>query len=381
VQRFGKEFMMLLHNIKVAHLTSAHPRNDSRIFLKMCSSLASNGYSVSLVVADGKGDDFINGVSIVDVGGNDGSRFNRMIKTTKCVLLKAIELDADIYHFHDPELIPVGIKLKKLGKKVIFDSHEDVGKDILSKKYLKFYSNYIVSYLYKVFEKLACAKLDAIIAATPYIRDKFLDINPNSVDINNFPLLGELENTTDWIEKRDEVVYVGGIARIRGIEQLVKAFGLIDDVRLNLAGVFSEQSLEDSIKKLGEWGAVNELGFLNRQEVNAVLAKSKAGLVTLHPIINYIDALPVKMFEYMAAGIPVIASNFSLWREIVEGNQCGVCVDPLDPKAIGEAIQYLIDHPAQAEQMGKNGRNAVEEKYNWTIEEQKLLVLYGVLAK
>ncbi|MBD3768073.1 MAG: glycosyltransferase, partial [Gammaproteobacteria bacterium] len=104
------------------------------------------------------------------------------------------------------------------------------------------------------------------------------------------------------------------------------------------------------------------------------------GLVTFLPAPNHIDAQPNKMFEYMSAGLPIITSIFPLWREIVEGNQCGLCVDPLDPQAIGEAIQYLIDNPVEAEQMGKNGRQAVEQKYNWTIEEQKLLDLYAGLT-
>ncbi len=112
-----------------------------------------------------------------------------------------------------------------------------------------------------------------------------------------------------------------------------------------------------------------------------VLAHSVAGLVTLHPIINYIDALPVKMFEYMVAGIPVIASNFPLWRGIIEGNQCGLCVDPLNPSEIAKAIDYILTHPAEAQRMGENGLRAVKEKYNWDIEEKKLLALYGQLLK
>ena len=121
-------------------------------------------------------------------------------------------------------------------------------------------------------------------------------------------------------------------------------------------------------------------GWLDRQGVKTVLNESFAGLVTLHPIVNYLDALPVKMFEYMAAGLPVIASNFALWKQIIEGNQCGLCVDPLNPKAIAEAIDYLVTHPEEAEKMGLNGQRAVQELYNWGNEERKLIQLYESLT-
>jgi len=137
----------------------------------------------------------------------------------------------------------------------------------------------------------------------------------------------------------------------------------------------------EKVKNYPLWFKVNELGFLNRKQVNGVLSRSRVGLVTFLPAPNHFDAQPNKMFEYMSAGLPIITSNFPLWREIVEGNKCGICVDPLDPKMIGEAIQHIVYHPLEAEKMGKNGRQAVEKKYNWTIEEQKLFKLYKELTK
>jgi glycosyltransferase involved in cell wall biosynthesis len=360
----------------VIHLTSAHHRHDTRIFIKMCSSLARSDYDVSLIVADGLGSELKNNVSIIDIGFKSSRRFLRMTKTVVSLFNKAKDLNGDIYHLHDPELMPIGIKLKKLGKIVIFDAHEDLPNQILGKSYLSKSIRFFLSKVFLYYEYWVCPKFDAIIAATPFIRDKFLKINPSSIDINNFPLLGELSNNEEWINKQNEIVYVGSISKIRGIEEAVAALNYTTGVRLNLAGQFSERVTQTRVKNHSGWLKVNELGFLDRQQVCEVLTKSKAGLVTLHPTINYIDALPVKMFEYMAAGIPVIASNFPVWNAIIDDAQCGLCVDPLEPKAIGEAIQYLIDYPEEAEKMGKNGRVAIEEKYNWVIEEKKLLKIY-----
>lgn len=365
---------------RVVHLTSAHPRYDPRIYIKQCRTLAAHGYSVTLVVADDKGDEFRDGVHIVDAGRLPG-RLKRIFVTARRVLDKALALDADIYHLHDPELIPIGLKLKRLNKTVVFDSHEDVPRQILGKPYLGTVSRRLLSAAFSRFQRYACARFDGIVAATPFIRQTFLKINPNTIDINNFPMIGELEGDVPWADKQPAVCYVGGIAAARGIRELVQASTLLrSGARLNLVGEFSEPAVEAEVKAHPGWVRVHQHGFLDRAGVRDVMSHSVAGLVTLLPLPNYLDSLPTKMFEYMAAGIPVIASNFALWREIIEENGCGVCVDPVDPEAIAAAIDYLVSHPAIARSMGERGRKAVLEQYNWDIEAGRLTDFYGALA-
>ena len=367
--------------MRVAHLTTAHPRTDIRIFLKQCCSLAKAGHAVTLIVADGKGDNYHDGVRILDAGASRG-RLDRMRHAAERVQAIAQKLDADIYNLHDPELIPVGLKLKRGGRVVIFDAHEDVPKQFLHKPYLNKPLRWLISNIFAGYERWACSRFDGIVTATPSIRDKFLSINSRVMDVNNFPLPGELAaGKIDWAAKEARITYVGGISKIRGIVEIVQALDRVRaDMFLTLCGSFSGESLNKTVQALPGWEKVEALGFLDRSAVREILARSMAGIVTFHPLPNHIDSQPNKMFEYMSAGLPVIASHFPLWREIIEGNDCGICVNPLNPEEIAAAIDFLINNPHRAEQMGNNGQQAVLKKYNWSVEEQKLLKFYDQLS-
>lgn len=328
------------------------------------------------MVADARGDAWQDGVRILDVGMST-SRLDRVLHSSRRVGERGGAVGADIYVLHDPELIPAGIRLKKRGHKVVFDSHEDVPVQVRSKPYLGRTTALLLSRSYGTYERYACGRFDGVVGATPVIRDKFQAINARTIDINNYPILDEFAHPRSWADKAIQVCYVGNIAAMRGVRELVRACTVLrTPVKLALAGAFETSALAAEVSIHPGWRRVNALGHLDRAGVRDVMAQSMAGLVTLHPQPHYLDALPVKMFEYMAAGIPVIASNFPAWRAIIDDAGCGLCVDPLDPTAIAAAIDHLVMRPDEARQMGLRGQRAAQDKYNWNIESHKLLNFY-----
>jgi glycosyltransferase involved in cell wall biosynthesis len=310
-----------------------------------------------------------------------------MTGTALRILRKALQEHADVYHFHDPELIPVGLFLRACGKKVIYDIHEDLPRDILDKEYLPLWSRRAVSSTVALFERKTARYFSALIPVTPHIAERFAKANLRVVRVSNFPRLEEMrarEDIPPLQERSFSIAYVGQIAANRGIAQMVEAVGLLPDslnVRLKLAGKFSPPQLLAKISMVPGWQRVDFLGLLERRQTANLLAQVRAGLVVMHPDSQFPQAYPIKMFEYMAAGLPVIASDFPLWREIISGSACGVLVDPVNPRDLAAAIRYIITCPAEAESMGKRGRAAVEKLYNWRTEEQKLLRLYDELGR
>jgi glycosyltransferase involved in cell wall biosynthesis len=366
-------------NVKIVHVTSVHNRFDTRIFHKECRSISKNGYSVSLLVADGIGEQVVNDVPIYDVG-KFKNRWQRVFVGSKRILTKAKDLDADIIHVHDPELIPVALQLKKAGKKIVFDAHEDFPRQILNKHYIPRPLRRLVSKAFATFEARVCGAFDAIVAATPSIQKKYEKQGLRCVNVNNFPLLTEFKTEVNWKNKLNEACYLGGLCRTRGTYELIQATKYLEPkVKINICGEFFDETFKNLCIDLPEWKNVKNFGYVDRQKITEVLNRSFAGLVTLYPTSSYIDSLPVKMFEYMAAGIPVIASNFPTWREIIETKTCGLCVDPLQPTDIAKGIKFLFTNPKVARDLGNNGRLLIEREFNWEGEVGKLIKLYGML--
>jgi len=291
---------------------------------------------------------------------------------------------ADIFHFHDPELIPIGLLLKFCGKRVVYDVHEDLPRQILSKHWIPRWLRTPLARIAEVIEQITVQSFDAIVASTPAIAKRFPA--KKTVVVQNFPLLAEFTSAKECAPKERSpwIVYVGGISSLRGIKEMVQAIILLPKMRaarLVLAGEFVPADMEAEIRNMPGWNLVDFLGWQSREGVAKLLERAKLGLALLHPVPNYLEAYPVKLFEYMAAGIPVIASNFPRWKEIVEGNECGLTIDPLNPQEIAQAIDYLLERPDLCQKMGENGRRAVREKYNWEKESEKLLKLYEELSR
>ncbi|MDO9575675.1 MAG: glycosyltransferase family 4 protein, partial [bacterium] len=298
----------------------------------------------------------------------------------------ALRQKADIYHFHDPELIPVGILLKVLTRaKVIYDVHEDVPKQILTKEWIPLYLRALVSKIAFLSERVSSIFFDAIIVAGNDIAKHFPTSNKITI-LRNFPLL----EATQGNKKKGQnakgpfvIVYTGGLTKDRGIKEMVEMINYVKNgVELWLLGSFDDFSLEREIKKKAS-KKVKFVGQVPYEQVFQYLGEADIGLILLHPTPHYVVALDRinKIFEYMAAGLPIVASNFPGLREIIEDIGCGITVNPLNPREIAETIEYLIMHPNNAQKMGENGRKATLKKYNWEIEKERLLTTYKKLTK
>lgn len=367
-----------MNQVKVCHLTSVHSANDGRIFKKQCTSLAKAGYDVYLIAPDAKSEE-INQVKIIGVPVKKEGRIYRMFQLTNEIYKKALDLNAEIYHFHDPELLPIGLKLRKKGKKVIFDSHEDVPQLILSKVYIPWVFRFIISYFYSKYERWIIRQLNATVSVNESIVNRLKESNLNSVVVSNYP---EVCFSDYNVEKENTICFAGAINEGYLHHRVIEVLDKIDGIRYCLAGQSDPQYLE-RLKQLPGWKKVDYYGIIPFSEVLMLYSKSKIG-IAIHDYTPNVGGKEgslgiLKNFEFMSAGIPVICTDFNVWQKIIEEEECGICVSPDNSAEIETAIRYLIDNPKEAARMGSNGQKAVMRKYNWQSEEQKLLMLYKKL--
>ncbi len=365
--------------VRVAHLTTTHDAFDTRVFQKECRTLAAAGYDVSLVVPHDT-DVLRDGVRIVAVP-RPGSRVRRALATAWRVFGAARRIRPDVAHVHDPELLPHALLLRLLGARVIYDAHEHLPNDVRSKHYLPAFLRGALAGLVDVLERGACTLMDGVVTVTPGIARRFPPGRTSLV--RNLPLLAEfpVRPAVPLGGRRPVVLYLGGLNRIRGAREMVRAIARVDaslGAELWLAGRFDPPALEQELAREPGWARTRHLGWCPRERVLELLGEARVGLLTLQPAPNHLDSLPIKMFEYMAAGLPVVASRFAAWEPVLAG--AGLLVDPADPDAIARSIERLLAHPDEAQAMGAAGRAAIVAELHWEREANELLALYRRVA-
>ena len=354
----------------VVMLSTAHQATDHRIFHREARTLVEGGLSVC-VAARHPVSEVVDGI------------FIEALPTAKCRLKRlllgwtamkaALRLRGGVYIFHDPELFVVGLLLRLLGKEVIYDARENLPMVILQKDWIPAVLRYPLSPALYVAEWVGARLLSGITVATPVIQKRFPQ--SRTVLVRNYPTAEGRRTLADGPPLRSRkniVIYAGGLTRIRGIREVVQSFEGISDAELWLVGDFYTTQFKNEL--LG-WAPPNVrwLGSMPHREVLKLYQNAKIGVGLLHPAPNHRNSLPVKFFEYLAAGLPIIASNFPEFRELVEG--CGVQVDPHDVLAIRAAIKQLLSDPAGLELMSARARARVVSSFSWEPEGRRLLEL------
>lgn len=357
--------------MRICHLTSGHGPTDGRIFQKMLRSLSSR-YEV-MEVAPNVNDTIVDGIPIYGVP-VPANKIKKLFGL-KPIYEKALELDADIYHIHEPELIPWALKLQQRGKKIIFDSHEDTPMQILGMTWIPSPLRKPFSLLYSLYESSKVKHFDAVVSVTPAIVDRLKRHNPNTYLITNYPIVTEAADNRTWGKS---IAFAGGVSEQWMHEHVIAALGSTS-ATYRLAGKATDKYIE-KLRQIPGWEKVDFLGLISSAQVFDMLQTCSAGIALNDYVANvgyHQGSLGnTKLFEYMMAGIPVIATDFVLWKEIIETHDCGRCVNPHDTKAIEEAINFYMEHPETAKRQGDNGMKAAKELFCWPTQEKVLFEMY-----
>lgn len=318
---------------RVVHVSSAHGPTDNRILRKECRALADAGYDVHLVTR-GPRQEIVPSVTHHPISSIPGSRLGRMLVGPLKALRIALGLKPALIHLHDPELIPLGLLVDTFTRvKVVFDAHEDLPAQVMGKHYLPAPVRPLVARFAGLLGNLAGRGLSGIIAATPAVARAF---PPTKTEIvKNFPWEEDYREAPERTASNSGPFtfgYVGGMSRIRGIDEMIQA---TEGYRLLLAGPADEYATA-AIEKAGDH--VEYVGVVSAGEVPNLLQQIDAGLVLLHDVPNYRESIPTKLLEYMASGVPFVASDFHAWRELTFGLDVGEFVDISDSDALRDTV-------------------------------------------
>ena len=367
---------------KVCHVISGYFRNDARIFQRQCKSLQTAGFEVCLLTNDGKSEETLDGINIYSCKGFWKSRLKVLLFAKQQFYSKAVEVNADIYQIHSPELISLGIALKRLGKIVIYDAHEDLPRHILEKEWIPAFMRKITSMVIEVFMNKSLAKYHEIISPHSHVVKQLRTINNNVSLITNFPIINSTVNVNlgDYLKRENIMCYTGTVYEYSNQEFILNAIVNIPGIRYEIAGYigdahFKSLSLHRVFNRVKFWGRIPWSQMRNFYD------KSIIGLVIYDYKLNLGYKLGSfgtnKLFEYMEAGLPFICTDYDLWKDVIDKHNCGIYVQPNNSKQIENAINYLINNKEIAYNMGQNGKRAVIQEYNWQSEEKKYISIYN----
>ena len=358
-------------------MTTVHRRDDTRIRAKEARSLAKE-HDVVMLVADGLPDETADGVLIRSVvSKKPASRPERMTAAASAMFREALRENADVYHFHDPELLRIGLKLKRRGKTVIYDVHESIADTITDRNYLPVPLLRVLARAAGYADLRGASQMDAVVTVTPFLAERYSKRGCRTVTVCNYPTLDTFPPPEDGGREISMCCSGARVDYSRGIVEMIEC-AQNTDIPLHLFGLMHD-AMDREVAERDRKHLVRVHGFVDPSVVREQMYRSLIGMVVEYPTGNAVNAYCVKTFEYMASGMAVVSSDIPLWRELVEETGCGICVDPRDIGSVSEAVRYLADHPDEAAEMGRNGRHWTETKYNWAHEEKKLLALYREL--
>jgi glycosyltransferase involved in cell wall biosynthesis len=361
---------------RVVHITTVHPPKDVRIFWKECRSLAESGFAVTLLAPDAPRG-CTEGVDLVPLP-KHARRLTRFVKGSIDALRAVRRLPvADVYHFHDPELIFVGLALRAMGRAVIYDAHESVAKDIGTKAYLHPKVARTLGAVYRLVERTAGRTFDAIVCASSGIQ-RAIDL-PNTIVVENYPRLEEFADfefsLDDYAAREERAVYVGVLDDERCVPTLVRAAAIVAERRAGFTMVLAGP-YEGDVAQLQGPGVRYE-GVVDRARLGVLLHEARVGVYLVKDLPKFRDVVTTKNFEYMMAALPVVGSTTPPENaEIVRQTRSGVLVDAEQPEAVASAIEAFLESPRHAYQTGRSGREAAQARYSWASEASKLVATY-----
>lgn len=356
----------------VIMLANGHSPFDTRIFVKESRSLDAAGYQVSIIVPHTR-DELRDGISILAVKLTKKG-WQKLIVNPWNIFKRALQQPKDaLYIIHDSDILVAGLLLKLTGRKVIYDAHEDTPLQIQYQHWLPGVFKTPYKLFYKILEKVCGYTFNSIIVAEPVISKYFP--KHKTFLVRNFAIVDSFKNyqPIPYSERKRRLVNAGTLSKVRGLIEMSEATKLAQQktsFEFVLGGKFSPPELQQEVTSSYP---VNFIGWLSYDQLVSILFDSQVGIVIVHPTERYRTNYPVKLFEFMAAGLPVIASKEGEAAAFVKEAQCGILVNSLDVKEIADAIVYLFTNPVEAEAMGKRGQQLIFNKYNWEVEKDVLL--------